>query len=97
MFAFPSEREIVNLAMFNLLSANTFNLVRSKILLFGKGLSDENVNPTSLLLLGLHKLKSLTKDPNALLSDNGQIQGGTLKQKYTQVEVSVRSVYIILF
>ena len=33
------QREILMLATFNFLSANAFNLVKSKILLFGKGLS----------------------------------------------------------
>ena len=34
------QREIIILAMFNLSSANTFNLVMSKNLLFGKGLTN---------------------------------------------------------
>ena len=37
-FATLSKRETIILAMFNLLSANAFNSVLSKILLFGKGL-----------------------------------------------------------
>ena len=37
-FLFLSQREIVILEMFNLSSANAFNLVMSKNLSFGKGL-----------------------------------------------------------
>ena len=37
VFSALSKRKIVILATFNLLSANDFNLVKSKNLLFGKG------------------------------------------------------------
>ena len=39
VFSTLSKREIVILVTFNLSSADAFNLVMSKILLFGKGLS----------------------------------------------------------
>ena len=39
VFSTRSQGETVILAMFNLLSANTFNLVKSNILLFGKELT----------------------------------------------------------
>ena len=39
VFSTLCKREIANLDMFNSLPANAFNLVRSKILLFGKELS----------------------------------------------------------
>ena len=46
LFSALSRREVIILAMFNLSSANAFNLVISKVLLFGKGLrKQQNFRP----------------------------------------------------
>ena len=44
VFSTQSKREILILATLNLLSASAFNLVTSKILLFGKELKEQYTN-----------------------------------------------------
>ena len=49
VFSTLSRREIITLAMFNLTSANAFNLVTSKLLSFGKGLTHSQTTDFRLI------------------------------------------------
>ena len=62
MFSTLPMREILILAIFYFLPANVFNLVMSKILLFGKGLMIKIENICNLLKCGICSLIGFVND-----------------------------------